>query len=113
MGKRNRAAVMTYWAPVLRQTRGSRALLAAFCIADKVPDGRDEWYGGNVHLAELMGLHAPGDEFDATTRQAVKRAVRQLREAGFLEPTSPAMRGSNAVYRVHWKEPSVWPTGGL
>lgn len=110
MGRRNRSAVTVMWAATLGP---GRALMLAYTIADRVPDGTDEWWDGHAEAAVHLGLKGPADPFTPTAQQAVKRAVRQLREAGFLEVITPGKPGRRTVYRVHFKEPSVWPTGGL
>ena len=113
MGRKHRAAVMSYWAPVLGRFRGGRPLLLAYAIADAVPDGDDRWWAGHVHAAELMGLHPPGEPLSETSRQAMKRTVRRLVAEGFLEVVEPPRPGANTVYRVHWKEPPLWPSRPL
>jgi hypothetical protein len=108
MGKRNRTAVITYWARLL--VRDSRALLVAYSIADVVPDGQDEFWGGQKLVAEWIGVWTGGEEWTDTTRRAARRALQSLVEAGLLEQTAPSTPTDPARYRCHWKEPPIWPT---
>lgn len=107
MGKRNRTAVITYWAPLLASK--PRALLVAYSIADVVPDGQDEFWGGQKLVAEWLGVWTGGHEWTDVTRRAAKRALAALVEAGLLEMSAPSTRTDPARYRCHWKEPPIWP----
>ena len=44
---------------------------------------------------------APVTEADKTSQKAIKRAIRELSDAGALTLQTPAARGRMAVYRVH------------
>lgn len=110
MGRRHRSEVMTYWAPTLTKFRGGRPLLLAYLIADRVPDDSDTWWSGHENAAVEMGVQRPGEPFDDRARQIVKRTVRSLVAAGFLEVQDGPAPGVNTVYRVHWKEPPEWPS---
>lgn len=112
MGRKHRAAVMSYWAPLLSHHREGRALALAYAIADAVPDADDEWYGGQRYVAEVLGVWRGGTEFTDVARQAARRAVRRLVEVGLLEPLDEASGTSPGTYRCRWKQPPVWPTGG-
>lgn len=110
MGKRNRTAVITYWAPLLNRSDDGRALAVAYCIADAVPDGEDEFWGGQRLVAEWLGVWSgKASPFDDARRQVARRALQRLVSVRLLEQITPPSPRSPGTYRCHWKEPPVWP----
>ena len=59
------------------------------------------YWGGHEYLATALRGNA-----EPAALQVVKRAIRELRQAGAIELVEAAHRGRQAVYRVTVKEPN-------
>lgn len=101
-------ALQPEWAhldPGTRIVLHTIALTARDTGTEKAPVGR--YWAGNDYLAMVLTGRPLDDQnhADDAGLQAVKRALRKLREAGAIRLLEPAHRGRQAVYEVTLAQP--------
>jgi hypothetical protein len=120
MGYANTAAVFTSWTDLpdkAFRVLGQMALICSDPTAESPPGWRPHYWAGWGQLARAAGKRVPpecerrcgtgGCAGCNAAQQTVKRAVRDLIEAGAIEVVRGACRGRQAEYalNVHNRQP--------
>ena len=93
-------ATLATWALLPRLELGlslrARMVLCRMCLT-AIDGDVAPWYGaGWVPLAGALGL-----ELDKPGAEAVRRAIRELRDTKLIELETPGAPGHRAIYRLH------------